>query len=360
VRGVLRETASACEARGGGILLLDEDDPGLDLFFWDAEKPDELRHEVAPSLKDDRPWGSLGEAMRRNEPVRALVENPDLGPPKNERELPDFGIISALSVPLEGVDGPVMGSLALYNKSDGRAFDDDDVELLRLIAANFCTAVRLFRSRVRREREERLSTIGSLLSSVVHDLKSPMAVISGCVQMLTQADDPKKRKEYGELVMKQFDLIAAMQREVLEFARGERRVLVRKVYVGKFFEDLGTARFDQGKLTRVIHNLARNAIEAMGEGGGELTLRVRRAPSKKGAAKGGLVIEVSDTGPGIPKQIESKIFQSFVTAGKKGGTGLGLAIVKKIVEEHGGTVEVHSTARGTTFTIVLPQNDSSP
>ena len=51
----------------------------------------------------------------------------------------------------------------------------------------------------------------------------------------------------------------------------------------------------------------------------------------------------SDTGPGIPKEIEHRLFQSFVTSGKKGGTGLGLAIVKKIVDEHGGTITVHSS-----------------
>jgi signal transduction histidine kinase len=70
------------------------------------------------------------------------------------------------------------------------------------------------------------------------------------------------------------------------------------------------------------------------------------------------VLEVADTGPGVPKEIEGRIFESFVSAGKKGGTGLGLAIVKKIAEEHGGGVTVDSTSRGTTFTMVLPQDDA--
>jgi hypothetical protein len=64
---------------------------------------------------------------------------------------------------------------------------------------------------------------------------------------------------------------------------------------------------------------------------------------------------VSDTGPGIPPEIEGRLFQSFVTAGKADGTGLGLAIVKKIAEEHGGTVSVHSTSRGATFEMRIPQ-----
>ena len=81
----------------------------------------------------------------------------------------------------------------------------------------------------------RLSTIGSLLSNVVHDLKSPLAVASGYVQMMAEASDEKKRREYVALVLKQFDSIAALQREVLEFARGEKRLLVRRVYIAKFF-----------------------------------------------------------------------------------------------------------------------------
>ena len=71
-----------------------------------------------------------------------------------------------------------------------------------------------------------------------------------------------------------------------------------------------------------------------------------------------LSITVADTGPGIPKEIEGRLFQSFVTSRKKGGTGLGLAIVKKIVEEHGGTVSVRSSARGAAFTLRLPQQTS--
>ncbi len=176
-------------------------------------------------------------------------------------------------------------------------------------------------------------------------------------------------------MLKQFDAIAALQREVLEFARGEKRLLVRRVYIGKFFEDLAaelksemaeakvdlelelhdrtTARFDQNNIKRAIHNLVRNAVEAMGPNGGKVTIRVERAPSGKS-----LIIEVSDTGPGIPKEIEIRLFESFVTAGKKGGTGLGLAIVKKIVGEHGGAVDVESSSRGTTFTLTLPQDDA--
>ena len=166
-----------------------------------------------------------------------------------------------------------------------------------------------------------------------------------------------------------------MQREVLEFARGERSILVRKVYLTRFFEDLekqllqelagtrvrlvvevedrGVARFDEAKMTRVLHNLARNAVEAMGPRGGKLTLRVSRD-------SGELVVSMSDTGKGIPKEVEERLFQSFVTSGKRGGTGLGLAIVKKIVDEHAGTITVASSPHGATFTLRVPQEGPPP
>jgi signal transduction histidine kinase len=248
--------------------------------------------------------------------------------------------------------------------------------LLELIAANASTAVLLQLSREAREHEERLTTIGRLLSSVIHDLKTPLSVISGYVQLMQASKKPRERRGYAGLILRQFDLIGAMQREVLEFARGEKSVLVRKVYLQKFFEDVraqlegdlarrgielvvdlqerGTARFDEGKILRVVHNLARNAAEAMESGGGKFVVKVTRDKHD-----GALLMTFSDTGPGIPKEIEHRLFQSFVTSGKEGGTGLGLAIVKKIAEEHGGSIAVQTSSRGATFKLRIPQPPAS-
>jgi signal transduction histidine kinase len=266
-----------------------------------------------------------------------------------------------------------MGAVALYNGIEGRNFVEEDRALLVLIAANASTAIQLHLARESREREERLTTIGRLLSGVIHDLKTPLTVISGYIQLMQHAEAGALRSEYAELALKQFDHIGAMQRDILEFARGDKRLLVRKVYLHKFFDevraqletqlarlrvelvidlqDRGTARFDEGKILRVVHNLARNAAEAMADKGGKLTIKVSRDKNDEA-----LVVTFVDTGPGIPKEIEHRLFQSFVTSGKKGGTGLGLAIVKHIVEEHGGSISVHSTSRGASFKIRLPQN----
>jgi signal transduction histidine kinase/putative methionine-R-sulfoxide reductase with GAF domain len=308
----------------------------------------------------------------------------DLIPPVSRHRTVVAGvpITSAIAVPLEGTEDAAIGGIALYNSKKPLGFTQDDRSLLRLVSANATTALQLFRSRIEQEKSERLSAIGRLISGVMHDMRTPLTVISGYVQLMTNAKDEATRNEYQRVVLKQFDAISAMQREVLEFARGERSILLRKVYLTKFFGDLeaqlrqelasragdgsrsgqvvlvlelldrSTARFDEAKITRVLHNLVRNAYEAMGEGGGTVTVRVlREGPD--------LVITVADTGRGIPEEIKGRLFQSFVTAGKRGGTGLGLAIVKKIVDEHQGTITVDSTDHGATFTIRLPQEDTS-
>jgi signal transduction histidine kinase len=109
----------------------------------------------------------------------------------------------------------------------------------------------------------------------------------------------------------------------------------------------GAARFDENKMKRAILNLARNALDAMPDDG-RFTLSVDREGDE-------VVFRATDTGPGIPDAIADKLFESFVSAGKKNGTGLGLAIVKKIVEEHGGAVTFKTKAgRGTTFEVRIP------
>ena len=100
-------------------------------------------------------------------------------------------------------------------------------------------------------------------------------------------------------------------------------------------------------MKRVISNIARNAADAMPEGG-RFTLVADRDGDQ-------LVLRMSDTGTGVAPEIHERLFESFVTTGKTGGSGLGLAIVKRIVDAHGGTVEFKTRAgKGTTFEVRLP------
>jgi signal transduction histidine kinase len=360
----LLAAAKATEARGASLLLAEDGSGDLVQYVCDAESTAKLDRF---GIKNGE--GFLARAMVITAPLRVnnAQQHPDFNP-RVEGRFP-FPVESVAALALEG-DGAPLGALGVFTKRAGRAFNDQDASLLALVTANVSTAVRLFNASAARERSERLTSIGRLLSQVIHDFKTPMTVISGYVQLLPGIDDKKVRDDYARQILKQFDVLTAMQREVLEFARGERRVFVRKVYLNKFFNDIRqqlgheidgraielemavdsklVARFDEARMARAIHNLARNAVEAMAERGGRLTLGAGLEGSE-------LVIDVSDTGPGIPPEIEGRLFQSFVTAGKEGGTGLGLAIVKKIAEEHGGSVSVRSSERGATFEMRIPQ-----
>lgn len=369
---VLGEAMRSCEARAAAVALREpgesEGEESAFLYLVD-DKHRKLRRFP---LREGQ--GLIGWSMSHGDVVIAADAPNDPRTDNAFDELVGFHSQTALVVPLEGEERTTMGAIALYNKH-GSGFSGEDRALLELIAANASTAIRLQMAREQHEREERLTTIGRLLSAVIHDLKTPLTVISGYVQLMQTAESKKKRAEYAELALKQFDHISAMQREVLEFARGERNVLVRKVYLQKFFDevrqavepqlkrenvdfvidlqDKGTARFDEGKILRVVHNLSRNAVEAMSPAGGRFSIRVTRV--NKGEEDEELVLTFTDTGPGIPKEIEHRVFRSFVTANKKGGTGLGLAIVRKIADDHGGSVTVRSTKRGATFELRLPQ-----
>jgi signal transduction histidine kinase len=208
-----------------------------------------------------------------------------------------------------------------------------------------------------------------MLSGVLHDLKTPMTIISGYAQLMAQSADAPVRQAYVDQILKQFDLMSSMTREVLAFARGESNVLIRKVYLHKFMAEMeqhlqhelsgknielrvnaayrGVAFLDENKFRRVFHNIARNAAEAMPEGG-TFTITAETVDDK-------LVFRFQDTGSGIPPELEGRVFQAFATAGKQHGTGLGLAIVQKIVHEHDGEISYQSErGKGTTFTIKLP------
>jgi signal transduction histidine kinase len=250
---------------------------------------------------------------------------------------------------------------------DGAAWGDPDLKLLVLIAAQAASAITLARRRSEQSNRDRLASIGRMLAGLLHDLKTPMTIISGYAQLMAASDEAGQRDKYVEQIQRQFDLMAGMTREVLAFARGDTDLVVRKVYVNRFAEELttqlgaatagrgidfevearydGIAYFDEQKLLRVFHNLARNAVEAMPEGG-----KLRVMVDKDGDD---VVWTVRDTGPGIPAELQGKLFEMFTT-GKTGGTGLGLAIVKKIVDDHRGTVTCHSAPTGTTFTIRMP------
>lgn len=278
-----------------------------------------------------------------------------------------------IAVPLFD-DDSCIGALQVFNLAlpqdpQTLGFTDDDEKVLTLIGSQIASTVASRRYREMREKEDRLSTIGQMIAGILHDFKTPFSVINGYVQLMADTDDAETRKDYADRVVRQFRDLNQMTRELLRFARGESQILLRKVFLHKFIDEVadllrqefedqaidfvvdlnyrGEALLDPVKMKRAMLNLARNAIEAMPEGG-QFRITVDTDDDH-------LCLTFEDTGPGIAPEIQDHIFESFVTRGKSDGTGLGLAVVKKIVDEHGGRIHFESVpGQGTTFFIDLP------
>ncbi|MCB9541595.1 MAG: GAF domain-containing sensor histidine kinase [Myxococcales bacterium] len=276
----------------------------------------------------------------------------------------------AVTAPI--LDGEkVIGAFALVNRRPGPHRDDQtDQRLAVLIAGQVSRAVVRLAERRDAQLRDRLMTIGQMLSGVLHDLKGPMTIISGYSQLMASVEDAGEREQMAASIRRQVEQFNDMTREVMAFARGERKVFARKVYLDKFvrsvtealapeFDDRGvalvvdnkakrTAWFDEAKMVRVVTNIARNARQALGDHG-TFTWLIEDTDD------GGTRFVLKDDGPGIPEAIRPRLFEAFTTAGKPGGTGLGLAIVRRIVEDHGGCVGFDTrTGGGTTFTVHLP------
>ncbi|MCA9602424.1 MAG: GAF domain-containing sensor histidine kinase, partial [Myxococcales bacterium] len=364
VRGALRGAMRAVDA-GAAALFIDAE-PQAELSFRTAAD-DTIRKLSVGHGDGISGWVAESGIPQRIADVRAH--------PKFSEGLAGrvgYRPRSVLSVPLVWDDGA--GALTLFDKARGRdPFDDGDVKLASAIAGHISASIGLARARARKAREERLSVIGQFMSGVLHDLKSPMTVIGGYVQLLEEETDPAKRKRYVDSVHQQIGFIKAMTQETLAFARGDRKLWVRKVYLQPFFDELaqqithefegkpvtlelrlgdrGIAYFDAAKIQRAIHNLARNAAEALAATGGRVVLEVERRSDD-----GALVMRVTDDGPGVPEEVQGRLFQSFATHGKANGTGLGLAIVQSVAEGHGGAIDFRSRPGQTTFTLTIPQD----
>jgi signal transduction histidine kinase len=378
LQGVLARAMRAVDAEAASILIADEITG--DLHFRAAVGGEA---EQVKTLHIEAGHGICGWVAKHNKPQ--VVNDADKDDRHNRDVSEEVGYHpqNVLCVPLRWTDGDQlgMGALELLNKAGGKeSFNDVDLKLATVIAGHISTAIEQARSRERREREERLTALGQVLSSLLHDLRTPMTIISGYTRLLQKEDDQEERQAMADTILRQVATLNAMTKETLAFARGDRKLLVRKVYLYKFFdelvhnlrhslgeridielelEDRGVAHFDEGKIQRAAHNLARNAAEACADAGkhGTLVVRVSRDPDD-----GQLVLLFTDDGPGVPEAIREKLFDSFTTHGKAEGTGLGLAIVRQVVEDHGGSVSVTSEPGRTEFTLRLPQpaNDVEP
>ncbi len=239
------------------------------------------------------------------------------------------------------------------------------------------------------ELRRRLSSLGEMAAGLAHELRNPMAVISGYSKMLSRAS--LSACEAGPVLETEKTVASGIQRQAAQAI--EKEVAAMNSIINGFlsFANLGTPAFetvDRQRLSAVLKtcldaalagvfpsvsaslsvcreefviradeillkqafmNLIQNAVQAMTPEGGRLDLQVCKKENE-------VLISVADTGPGIPEQMRQKVFLPFYTS-KEGGTGLGLAIVHSIIQSHFGSIGVESTDMGTMFLVKLPSSE---
>lgn len=219
--------------------------------------------------------------------------------------------------------------------------------------------------------KEKLAAVGQLAGGIAHEIRNPLASISGSVEMLQQTTkgmSPENDKLFS-IIIKEIDRLNNLITEFLSFVRPEV-CKADRTKIEDMAEDIFTLmKFnkevtegtqlehnfepceilcDKGKLKQALLNIIVNALQAVK---GEPSAYVKSLGRVEGRF---YVIEITDNGPGIPKDILSKVFEPFYTTKSK-GTGLGLAITHRIIEGHLGEIKVSSELRkGTTFLIKLP------
>jgi signal transduction histidine kinase len=217
-------------------------------------------------------------------------------------------------------------------------------------------------------RQERLTTIGAMANSILHDMKNPITVVKGCAELIALRSEAPAMKEFSKAIGNAVHRMEGMIQELLDFARGQSSLQLSRARATAVLEDLdpqllhlipkdvhlvrecqceASILVDIGRFSRVLLNLIKNSIEAMPKGG-VLTIALYEDQD-------GVVFKLSDTGTGIPAHLLPRIFEPFITHGKTKGTGLGLAIAKNVVDAHSGQIEVQSEeGNGTTFKLRLP------
>jgi len=234
-------------------------------------------------------------------------------------------------------------------------------------------------------RAEKLAAVGRLAAGIVHEINNPLATIAACAESLEQrvdegafkdSDSAEDLSEYLGLIKSEAFRCKTITTDLLDFSRvrpGERRPvdagdiirsaakLISHQKRGKnilqeieITPDLPVVSADAAQIQQAVIALATNAIDAMPDGG-TLTFRAADSGSR-------VLLEVADTGHGIPQENVSKIFEPFFTTKEVGsGTGLGLAVCYGIISEHGGRISVRSNVgKGTTFSIYLPISADQP
>jgi len=287
-------------------------------------------------------------------------------------ELEELQRLAAECVLAVLIHGEFVGFYLIGRKRSGDAYFTEDIDLVSAVASQVGIAIRLHvqigLAEAEKRRAERLVSFGAVARELAHEIKNPLVAIRTFAELLPErSGDEDFRESFGKIVLQEIaridQLVARLRsfaappiprflpldlsqllRETIALLRGEiERAKVRVTIIG----DRGTPIIlgDRAQLKQLLLNIFMNALEAVDEGG-HITARLFNTPAHQ------LVLEVEDTGPGVPAELLPSIFDAFVTT-KPEGSGLGLAIGRAIANAHHAIMRGENCVGGRGFKIIL-------
>ena len=270
------------------------------------------------------------------------------------------------------VHGQVGGFYAIGSKRSGDPYFTEDVDLISAVGSQVGIAIKLHvqigLAEAERRRAERLVSFGALARGLAHEIKNPLVAIRTFAELLPErADDEEFRDSFAKIVVQEIvridDLVdrlrgfpgspaprfqqvdlAYLLRETLALLRGQierARIRITMAIRPRTPPIFG----DPAQLTQLLLNVLMNALQAVDDGG-QITIRLSLVDGRR------VLLEIADTGPGVPVELLPKIFEPFVTT-KAEGSGLGLAICREIAEAHHSVIRAENNSPGRGLNVVL-------
>lgn len=399
VQQALEVSMETVGAAAGSVLLYDPERDELVFRYVVGEKADELTGiGLAPSR------GICGEVFTSGEPKISEDVSKDTQHAREVAEQIHYETRNMVTVPLKSAQGAPIGVMQILNKAEGD-FDEEDLEVLTIMGQQAATAIET----ARLHEQARLAVVVNLMGDISHDIKNMVTPVQTAAQTLEvaladmfegldgaldQAGDQDRetldrvrqatdfmREFYPEAIEMFLDGSAQVQERVREIADCVKgivaepafkmhsvndiaekvakplRLVAEKSGVRLRTDELGDVPqtlLDEKQLYNALYNLVNNAIPETPEGG-EISVRSSAVTEGEFPQGSYVLVEVADTGGGMPPEIRESLFTDAAVSTKPGGTGLGTRIVKNVVDAHDGTIEVESEpGQGTTFYLKLP------
>jgi signal transduction histidine kinase len=378
------------------VYLLDSDGAGFDRAGYLGKGPPERIDVNADRALLDRVRAGYLDIDQLTRELDEIGQAPDVEAKRTALvALRDRAteMCSALIFPLFGSaeteQGPwLLGLFCVRDDRTESAFDADDLDTFRQLAIGAARVIESSQAYERVKERDRLAALGEMAAGLAHEIRNPLGAIKGAAQLLITSDgrpagNATETAEFLHIIVEEANRLNNVVTRFLDYARAERpgREGAEKVDLNTVVrrteqllrqdanrsielrvrtdEQLPQVAGDAESLLQVFLNLGQNALQAMPEGGTLEILTTRRRRSRLGYGQF-CEVRFRDTGIGIPRDRLKKLFIPFYTTKQK-GTGLGLAISHRIINQHGGTIEVRSTiGQGSTFSVFLPAAEPVP